>query len=110
MNTISLYGIPNCDTTKKALAWYKKNNIRVDFHDYKAAGLKKEKLQHWCNVVRWEVLLNKKSTTWRALPPEVQEKVTTEKAAISLMLQYPTLIKRPVVEMNDKVMVGFKEQ
>ena len=110
MNTITLYGIPNCDVTKKALGWYKKNNIQVVFHDYKSMGLTKEKLQQWCSEVGWERLLNKKSTTWRSLSPEVQEKVTTEKAAIALMLQYPTLIKRPVVEMNNKVLVGFKER
>ena len=73
-------------------------------------GLTREKLQQWSGEVGWQVLLNKKSTTWRALAPEVQEKVTTEKEAIALMLQYPTLIKRPVVELNNKLMVGFKEQ
>ena len=110
MSTITLYGISSCDTTRKALGWYKKKNIRVDFHDYKTEGVTKEKLQQWSAEVGWEVLLNKKSTTWRALAPEVQQQVVNEKTAIALMLQNPTLVKRPVIEMNNKILVGFKEQ
>jgi Spx/MgsR family transcriptional regulator len=109
MNTITLYGIPNCDITKKALDWYRKKNIQVSFHDYKTVGLKREKLAEWCKKVGWEVLLNKKSTTWRSLSPAEQQPITNEKAAIELMLAYKTLIKRPVIEMNDTIMVGFKE-
>ena len=107
MNTITVYGIPNCDTIKKTLAWYKTKNIRVDFYDYKKYGVKKEKLQEWCRQVGWQVLLNKKSTTWRSLPPAEQQLVTNENIAIKLMMEYPSIIKRPVIEMNDKVMVGF---
>ena len=109
MNKIIVYGIPNCDTIKKVLDWYKKNNIQVDFHDYKKEGIKKEKLIHWCKEVGWEVLLNKKSTTWRSLSLEQQQKVNSEKMAILLMMEYPTIIKRPVVEMNNKILVGFNE-
>ena len=109
MNKITVYGIPNCDTIKKVLDWYKKNNIQVDFYDYKKDGVKKEKLSHWCKEVGWEVLLNKKSTTWRSLSLEQQQKANNEKMAIQLMMEYPTMIKRPVIEMNNKIIVGFNE-
>jgi arsenate reductase len=109
MNKITVYGIPNCDTIKKVSGWYQKNHIQFDFHDYKKEGIKKEKLTHWCKEVGWEVLLNKKSTTWRSLSPEQQQKVNSEKMAIQLMMAYPTLIKRPVIEMNDKIIIGFNQ-
>lgn len=89
--------------------WYKKKNIRVDFHDYKKDGIKKDKLTQWCKEVGWELLLNKKSTTWRSLPPEEQHQVTNEKAAIQLMMEYNSIIKRPVIEINNKLIVGFNE-
>ncbi|MEO6730496.1 MAG: arsenate reductase [Ferruginibacter sp.] len=109
MNTITVYGIPNCDTIKKAMDWYKKRNIRVDFFDYKKYGIKKEKLSQWCKAVGWENLVNKKSTTWRSLPLSDQQMVTNETVAIKLMMEYPSIIKRPVIEMNDKILVGFNE-
>ena len=89
--------------------WYKKNNIPVDFYDFKKYGVKKEKLAEWCKAVGWEVLLNKKSTTWRSLSLEDQQKVTNEKMAIKLMIEYASIIKRPVIEMNNKIIVGFNE-
>lgn len=89
--------------------WYKHRNIQVDFHDYKKQGIKKEKLKQWCKEVGWEVLLNKKSTTWRSLSPDDQQKVVNEKVAIQLMTEYPSIIKRPVVEMNDKIIVGYND-
>lgn len=109
MNTITVYGIPNCDTIKKTLDWYRKKNIPVDFHDYKKYGVNKEKLAQWCKEVGWESLLNKKSTTWRSLSPADQQKVTNEKVAMQLMIEFPSIIKRPVIEMNNKIMVGFNE-
>ena len=90
--------------------WYKKNNIPVDFYDYKKYGIKKEKLAQWCKEVGWEVLVNKKSTTWRSLCLEDQLKVTNEKMAIKLMIEYSSIIKRPVIEMNSKIIVGFNEK
>ncbi|MBC7889977.1 MAG: Spx/MgsR family RNA polymerase-binding regulatory protein [Ferruginibacter sp.] len=110
MTTITVYGIPNCDTIRKTLDWYKKKNIRVDFYDYKKYGINKEKLVQWCKNVGWEILLNKKSTTWRSLPLEEQQLVINEKMAIQLMMEYPSIIKRPVIEMNNKLMVGFNEK
>jgi arsenate reductase (glutaredoxin) len=109
MNTITVYGIPNCDIIKKTMDWYKKNNIPVDFYDYKKYGIKREKLAEWCKEAGWELLLNKKSTTWRSLSLEDQQKVTNEKMAIKLMMEYTSIIKRPVIEMNNKIIVGFNE-
>ena len=67
MTAITVYGIPNCDTIKKTLAWFKQQKIEVEFWDYKRSGITKQKLSDWCKQVGWEVLLNKKSTTWRSL-------------------------------------------
>ena len=109
MHTITVYGISNCDIIKKTLDWYKKKNIPVGFHDYKKEGIDKEKLVQWSREVGWESLLNKKSTTWRSLPAEIQEKITDETTAVALMVEYNSIIKRPVVEMNNKLIVGFNE-
>lgn len=109
MSTITVYGISNCDSIKKTLNWYQKNNIGVDFHDYKKYGIKKEKLTQWCKEVGWQLLLNKKSTTWRSLPAAEQQKITDEKSAIQLMMEYTSIIKRPVIEMNNKLIVGFND-
>ena len=89
--------------------WYKKKNIQVGFHDYKKEGIAKDKLTAWSKQVGWGVLLNKKSTTWRSLSPEQQDEITNEQSAIRLMMEYTSIIKRPVVEMNDKLIVGFNE-
>ena len=110
MPTITVYGIPNCDTIKKTLEWYKKKNIQVEFHDYKKSGITKAKLAQWSKEVGWQLLLNKKSTTWRSLTLEEQQKVNNEKMALQLMIEYPTIIKRPVIEMNNKIIVGYNEQ
>ncbi len=109
MNKIIVYGIPNCDTIKKTLDWYKNKNIGVEFVDFKKPGITKEKLAYWCKKVGYEILLNKKSTTWRSLAIEMQQKIINEKAAIQLMQEYTSLIKRPVIEINNIVIVGFNE-
>ena len=109
MNKIIVYGIPNCDTIKKTLDWYKKKNIAVEFVDYKKNGITKEQLAAWSKKVGYEILLNKKSTTWRSLTPETQQKITNEKCAIELMQEYTSVIKRPVVEINGNILVGFNE-
>lgn len=109
MDTIVVYGISNCDITKKALAWFKEKNIPVKFHDYKIAGITKEKLLAWNKKKGWEILLNKRSTTWRNIPAAQQEETTTQAAAIGLMLEQNSIIKRPVVEYGDELLVGFNE-
>ena len=109
MNKITVYGIPNCDTIKKTLDWYKHNNIEVEFYDFKKSGITKDKLKGWCAKVGYDVILNKKSTTWRSLSKETQQKITGEKEAIELMTAYTSVIKRPVIEINTNVLVGFNE-
>lgn len=109
MNKIIVYGIPNCDTVKKTLDWYKNKNIGVEFVDFKKSGITKEKLRYWSKKVGYEILLNKKSTTWRSLETATQQKIINEEAAIQLMLEYTSIIKRPVIEINDNVIVGFNE-
>lgn len=109
MKKIILYGIPNCDTTKKAINWLQKNNIAFSFHDYKLQGISKEKLEEWCNKLGWEVIFNKRSTTWRQLPEAEQQKIINQPAAIKVMLANYSIIKRPIVEHNNKLIVGFNE-
>ena len=109
MRTITIYGIPNCDTVKKTLDWFKQKNIPISFHDYKKEGISKEKLTAWCKLTGWQILLNKKSATWRGLSAEEQEKVTTQTAAIQLMMNNTSIIKRPVIEIGKEMLVGFKE-
>ncbi len=109
MATIILYGIPNCDTTKKAMAWLKKNKIDFSFHDYKQDGISKQKLEVWCNKLGWENIFNKRSTTWRELSEGEQKKVTNQSAAIKLMIENNSIIKRPVIEFETQLMAGFNE-
>ena len=109
MATIIVYGIPNCDTTKKALALLKKHNIYFSFHDYKQQGISTQKLEAWCNNLGWENIFNKRSTTWRELDEAEQKKVINQQAAIKLMLKNNSIIKRPVIEVDNKLLVGFNE-
>ena len=110
MRTITIYGIPNCDTIKKTVDWFKQQNIPIIFHDYKKEGISKEKLTAWCKLTGWEILLNKKSATWRGLSPEEQSKITSKAAAIQLMKTQNSIIKRPVIEVDGKLLVGFDEE
>jgi arsenate reductase len=103
----ALYGIKNCDTCKKARQWLEQNGIEHRFHDYRADGLTPELLQSFIDRLGWEKLLNKSSTSWRQLPPEQQADLTREKAA-RLMLETPTLIKRPILDTGNKLIIGFK--
>lgn len=109
MSTIDIYGIPNCDTIKKTLEWFRKNKIDVNFHDYKKEGITRSKLQAWSKEVGWETLLNRKGTTWRKIDPVVQAGITNATAAIKLMAEQTSLIKRPVIETEKGVIVGFDE-
>jgi arsenate reductase len=105
---ITIHGIKNCDTMKKAFAWLKDHGVAHDFHDYKASGIEKAKLEAWCKIVGWEALLNRAGTTFRKLP-EAERNGITEKKAIALMLAQPSMIKRPVLELGGtKLLVGFK--
>lgn len=105
-----VYGIKNCDTVKKALNWLKANNKAFEFHDYKKEGITPEKLQIWSSQVGWENLLNRRGTTWRKLDEKTRNSVTDETQAVNVMLTNTSIIKRPVIEKEGKVlMVGFDE-
>ena len=103
-----LYGIKNCDTVKKARRWLEANDVAFTFHDVRANGLDKATVEAWIQKVSWEILLNKRGTTWRKLEDPRKDNINKTNA-IELMLENPTLIKRPVVTVNDDCMVGFKE-
>jgi arsenate reductase (glutaredoxin) len=108
---IHLYGIPNCDTVKKALDWMKQHKVEFTFHDFKKEAITASKLKAWSKAVGKEILLNKKSATWRGLTPAEQEAASTEKGGIALMQQKTSVIKRPVTEWaNGKISVGFDEK
>jgi arsenate reductase len=107
---IKIYGIPNCDTVKKVQTWLTKHKLLYDFHDYKKLGAPIEKLQLWTKQRDWTEILNKKSTTWRELDPAVQQKIKDEKSAVKLMHEHTSIIKRPVIEKDGKVVaIGFNE-
>jgi arsenate reductase len=109
MSDITLYGIPNCDTVKKTMDWFKKKKIDIGFHNYKTAGITEDKLTAWSKLVGWETIFNKKSTTWRELPASEQEKIKTQADAITLMMEHTSIIKRPVIETGKNLLVGFNE-
>jgi arsenate reductase len=106
---ITIYGIKNCDTMKKARAWLDAKGVAYAFHDYKAEGIDKASLERWAKEVGWEILLNRAGTTFRKLPDAQRENVT-EKKAIALMLEQPSMIKRPVLDVGGRLMVGFKPE
>ena len=105
----TIYGIKNCDTMKKARAWLDDHGVSYEFHDYKAAGIERAKLEGWVKKAGWETLLNKAGTTFRKLPEKDKEGLT-EKKAIALMLAKPSMIKRPVLDLGAKRIVGFKPE
>ena len=105
---ITIYGIKNCDTMKKARAWLDKHKVDYAFHDYKTVGIERAKLEGWAKKAGWETLLNRAGTTFKKLPDKDKESVTETKA-IKLMLAQPSMIKRPVLELGGgKILVGFK--
>jgi arsenate reductase (glutaredoxin) len=104
---IAIYGIKNCDTMKKARAWLDKNRVDYSFHDYKTAGIERERLEQWCKKVGWETLLNRAGTTFRKLPDKDKAGLDAKKA-VALMLAQPSMIKRPVLDLGDGgLLVGF---
>jgi arsenate reductase (glutaredoxin) len=105
--SITIYGIKNCDTMKKARAWLDSHGVAYDFHDYKTAGIAEDKLKQWSDEVGWETLLNRAGTTFRQLPDADKEGLN-EKKAMALMLNQPSMIKRPVLDLGKKRLVGFR--
>ena len=107
--TITIYGIKNCDTMKRARAWLDSHGVAYDFHDFKSAGIAKDKLKQWSDRLGWEVLLNRAGTTFRKLPEDEKEGLN-EKKALALMLAQPSMIKRPVLEVGGNLLVGFQPE
>jgi arsenate reductase (glutaredoxin) len=105
----TLYGIKNCDTMKKARAWLDAKGVRYAFHDYKAEGIDRVRLESWAQSVGWEMLLNRAGTTFRKLP-DADKAGLDEGRALALMLDQPSMIKRPVLDLGGKLLVGFKPE
>jgi arsenate reductase len=107
--TVTLYGIPNCDTVKKARVWLADKGIAYSFHNYKTDGIDAARLKSWCAALGWEKVLNKAGTTFRALPPEDKTDLNEDKA-IALMQAQPSLIKRPLLDVGGQFTAGFKPE
>ena len=107
---LKVYGIPNCDTVKKATIWLKNKGIDYEFHDYKKLGISQTKLEEWLTQVPWETVVNRKSTTFKELTDEEKGKVIDNVSAIALMLEKTSVIKRPVLEGDKILAIGFKAE
>jgi Spx/MgsR family transcriptional regulator len=105
---ITIYGIPNCDTMKKARKWLETNGVEYEFHDYKKKGVPEKKLVAWVKKAGWDQVLNRRGTTWRKLDASVKESID-EPQAISIMLEHPSIIKRPVLEAGGTLLIGFND-
>lgn len=106
---ITLYGIPNCNSVSKARKWLTENNIDYCFHNFNKQGLEQTTLDKWLDVLGWEVLLNKRGTTWRKLPEDTKADIDRNKASL-IMLDNTTIIKRPVLNINGDFHIGFKNE
>ena len=104
-----LYGIANCDTVSKARRWLNDAGSDYQFHDFRKDGITPEQINHWCDQLGWEKVLNKRSTSWRKLPKEQIENVDQQQA-VALMAEMPTLIKRPVLVTDEWIELGFKAE
>ncbi len=107
---VNVYGISNCGSVKKAFAWLSENDIKFQFHDFKNEPVTAKKITEWLQEQPLEILLNKKSTAWKGLTLVAQKKCSKESEAIKIMETTSNLIKRPVVEFEDKVLIGFDEE
>lgn len=107
---MNLYGIPNCNTVKKARTWLEQNAVAVQFHDFKKQGVTPELAQRWLKQAGWEKLINRKGLTWRGLPEEQKQALKDNASALQLMLEKPSVIKRPLLERDGKLLhIGFDE-
>jgi Spx/MgsR family transcriptional regulator len=107
--TVTIYGIKNCDTMKKARTWLEDHGVDYRFHDYKAAGIDRARLEGWVEQLGWETLFNRAGTTFRKLPDAARDDLDQGRA-IALMLDQPSMIKRPVLERDGTLLVGFKPE
>jgi arsenate reductase (glutaredoxin) len=105
---ITLYGIPNCDTMKKARQWLADHDIDYVFHDYKKQGVPEKELKQWVAQIGWEALLNQRGTTWRKLDESLKQNINQTRA-IKIMMENPGIIRRPVIDINGKLYIGFAE-
>jgi len=106
---IIIYGIKNCDTVKKTLKWFEANGIDHRFHDFRKDGLIRDQLENWAKELGLDILLNKRGTTWRKLPDDQKEDLT-ETEVIDLLLEYPAMIKRPLLDFGDVRRIGFSKK
>ena len=104
---VTIYGIKTCDTMKKAFRWLEEHHVAFDFHDYKKAGVTRDALERWCDAAGWETVLNRRGTTFRKLPDAAKADLGRDKA-IALMLEQPSMIKRPVLETGATIEIGFQ--
>lgn len=108
MSGVTVYGIANCDTIKKAKSWLDKEGIEYGFHDYRKQGLDINQLSQWVDKLGWEPLLNKRGTTWRKLADDVKDNIDRA-SAIGIMLENPAIIKRPLLIRGNEMMLGFSD-
>ena len=104
-----LYGISHCDTVRKARRWLQSHQIEAGFHDYRKNGLTETQLRDWCAALGWEALVNKRGTTWRKLPDQLKAAMNSE-TAITVMLEQPAIIKRPLLDVRGQLVLGFNEE
>jgi Spx/MgsR family transcriptional regulator len=107
---IAIYGIKNCNTMQKAFAWFETHKLSYTFHDYKKDGAQIEDLKRWSEKAGWEKLLNKSGLTWKKQDLETQKNIVDQDSAIRFLLKNPSAIKRPVIERNDMLLIGFNEE
>ncbi|MFC0633576.1 ArsC family reductase [Brevundimonas balnearis] len=107
--SVVIYGIPNCDTMKKARAWLEENGVAYTFHDYKKQGIDRARLESWVEELGWETVLNRAGLSFKKLPEEARASVDREKA-VALMLAHPSMIKRPMLDLGDRRLAGFKHE
>lgn len=107
--TVKIYGIKQCDTMKKTFRWFEAHQIDIEFHDYKREGVSPQSLKEWIGAFGWEVIINRRGTTWRKLDDARKHSVDNE-SAIALCTEQPSMIKRPIIEWNNEVLVGFNAE
>lgn len=103
----TIYGIKNCDTMKKAMRWLDEHQVDYQFHDYRKDGLSEAQLNAWIETLGWEALINKRGTTWRKLDEQTQQSMD-DKLALTVLLEQPAMIKRPLLDQNNQITLGFK--
>jgi len=108
MSEVTVYGIANCDTIKKAKSWLDKEGVTYSFHDYRKQGLEAKQLESWADSLGWENLLNRRGTTWRKLPEDVKQNID-QSSAIEIMLKNPSIIKRPLLIKGNDKFLGFSD-